>query len=1573
MLLAQEPWYLSTADRGRRRLFPRGIVALFAFVMTLVGWLALPSQSLQERLANASESDSLTVTYLHAWLNAAPGNWQLRMTLARHEVLLGHDDAALRTLAMIRAKGPHRLHHDVEHLRVSVLERMAFREAEGSPRRAQLLATLADLISRLARQSEDPIQLEAYYHRAQAIRAPWLAAQILTQLSGLGIAPGRLEQVTDPDRVVEYARAAIGLGDFGLAARLYWRAFDASSSPALRLRFLDLVASSETSGARLPEFFVELEPRLPRIERDVALNRRLARLALSANRPDLAQRFAREMLKFSGGLSAYLVASLDRMRHQAWVGLGELASALSPIRAAHAGMLYEDDAVRAVDQSPAMIPAPFAHAIEPAAPSAPASVPASAAANVASSPAPSRLSPSFPTEGEVGEPEVAASAPASDPDPLAGLLQRLGEWQPDGALAHKLLAARSHPAAGPSDEPTIAEAAPAPSLAPVATTVETASEPALAQRAQAGDEQSMGEPVRPAVEQTVTESVRVAVEPTLSAPHQTTSMAGTQQAAPSATSLASVAGGDGELGRGVGPADDPIAALIENLNRSAERDAIARRDTELARRALQMPTLAFDDEAYRLAFEIFVANGNLDDAYAVALSATEQVPQSWVWHIRVAEVAEWSQRPIEAPSSWHHLAQATGESRFWNHVERLAVGLRDLGKLNEFLNWRLAHAPGDLQALLRLAENYEAQGRAHESVALIRERPNAAADSQTDFKLRTALADVADRSGDTELLLLTLREMDVRFGPDPTRSARQARVLEQAGRQTEAFDAMLAALSVARMPDRHGAEQERSGRYWQTLARLAQGRQRTALALECYVRILRLDAYDPTSLRDLADLLRPTLPARAAEAYAHGFHKFRDVGMAYAAIGSWFEAGRPSDVQDFLASLPSGLSEHIVRDVGYLKQRGAYHQSANRLDEAFADFTEVYRLNPADMENRAGMLWTLLAQRDDRRLRATLDAWSGEARKQPALWGPYGAALLALDEPTNALPYFVWQARESDDYLWWLAYADALEMAGRSDAAWQLRRRAWTELRNRPEPERPIDPMIRSRVVALAMRFSPADEARGLLRTLIREVAGMTESAQRNEQAGSLALIPEKIVGARGSSDEAQTLAARLNNEIDRIETLPLHVGNLLGPSGKSDLHTLRIAASELAVSYLITQESNDAARAWLLSRYAKDLARPAWADLAMALTQRDDHTLDHLLATVSDWLPKLDRIEAERRLGRYASAQTLAFETASARPDSDTAHAKLVDTMMSDAPSAGLSVSSEHQGALARTVIQSDAALSLNQHSKLYGFARRTRQRSSDPALLGDVPDQIRDLGMGLVYKRPQTELRLELGQRDAGQRSGMARAIVRHNVDARLDLEASAGRGLAATESAALAAIGERDHLQFGGRWNMSTRDYLKASLEGGRWRSQLGGDLGKYGRASLEYGHRFRIDYPDLTLRTVLSHLQIDAGGPADALVRGAVPAGVAAPLDAVLPASGAQLDVYATAGATNSSGYTRGARPFAELGLHMNEVSGSSISASAGINSSVLGTDQLTLFAAYSRDATGAGRGTHELGVAYRFFY
>ena len=91
----------------------------------------------------------------------------------------------------------------------------------------------------------------------------------------------------------------------------------------------------------------------------------------------------------------------------------------------------------------------------------------------------------------------------------------------------------------------------------------------------------------------------------------------------------------------------------------------------------------FDDANYKLAYEIFLANRNVRDAYRVAEAAVQQAPHDLTWRERLAQVAEWDGKPALALQQWLHIARAGRRADPWQAVLRIAPGANDDAALLE--------------------------------------------------------------------------------------------------------------------------------------------------------------------------------------------------------------------------------------------------------------------------------------------------------------------------------------------------------------------------------------------------------------------------------------------------------------------------------------------------------------------------------------------------------------------------------------------------------------------------------------------------------------------------------------------------------------------------------------------------------------------------------------------------------------------------------------------------------------------------------------------------------------------------
>ncbi len=924
---------------------------------------------------------------------------------------------------------------------------------------------------------------------------------------------------------------------------------------------------------------------------------------------------------------------------------------------------------------------------------------------------------------------------------------------------------------------------------------------------------------------------------------------------------------------------------------------------------LPQPRLPFDDRIYTLAFEVFLANRNLKDALAVAQSAVRQAPGSAAWRRRLAQIADWTGNATLALEQWHALARMTGDEAAWREVLARAPQVFDHARAAEALERELrrqtraptAGAAPALDTLRRLVATYEALGQPERAIDLLRRL-------ETGPQRRTVLAllaDLAERTGDEALRRATLRTL-ARENPEQLEHAlRLAAAEAQRGDAAAAFEALAA---VAARADARASE------FWDAYAELAQQTGRAREAAAAYRRLIESGAADEGHYTALSDLLEADAPREAAQLAAAGYARFGNAYLARRALYLYQRAGDMAGARAFLASLTPAQRTALAQDARFLYQRALVEFADGRAAAAFADARAALRLVPDNVEFRALIVWSLIALRDAPALRATLRAWARAAADDSALWAPFAAGWLALQEPVQALPYLRRQVKATDDPLWWLNYADALEQTGAADTAWRVRRHAWLRLpRATPHADDARQREIEARRVALAATFAPSDAARAQLAALL---------ARRR--------------GARG----------------------------------------VDATTREAALGYWIGRGSPELAQAWLLSTYATALQRPAWARLSVALANDDRAELQTLLDTLADWLPAADRIEAAQRSGRVAEAQTLAFDRLALNPAHDDLHQRLVAATTAQPPYAGAGWRALTQRPLRERTWLVDGALEQSQRLQLGAAVHEVARESTDAAQLVDVPATERLQSLAARVALPGSgELRAQVTARDG---FGSAVGVVlqgERDVAPRLRLGLRLGLDDLATDNALLRIGGARDTIAASAFARLSQHEFAALSIEANRYDALDGGALGRGRIVRLEAGHRVRTEYPDLTLRATASDLRYVPRAGLDARLATLLPpaARAGATNAALLPASTTQLGIGVAVGDSARSGYTRAWRPWASATLLSDRNSGTNTEWQLGIAGSVLGADRLEL-GATGGSARGADAAPfRQFNVRYRWWF
>lgn len=484
---------------------------------------------------------------------------------------------------------------------------------------------------------------------------------------------------------------------------------------------------------------------------------------------------------------------------------------------------------------------------------------------------------------------------------------------------------------------------------------------------------------------------------------------------------------------------------------------------------------AYDERIYTFAYEVFLANGNVEDAFRVAQSAVAQRPADLVWRERLAEAAEWSRHPDVALEQWLFLAQSGAKDNAWQGVLRLAPGLGE----DEAL----------LAATLHFADRKDSKPSLLDDLAALFERVGRPRDGVAWFEARYAkrgqiralelAADLADRAGERDQAIELNRKIIAIAGANEARLVRTAALLVLAGQFRPAHE--LLATNRAKV----GPE---AAEYWDLLGDLAWWLQDDESAIHAYRALSSRKEAEAGDFDRLVTLMRARHPQEAAKIAEAGFQRFRTPGLMLTALEIYWESRDLGAMKRLYAGIDAEAERKFDRIAFFYSLRAQYRQAGGDLQGARADLSRAIEILPGDAGLRIALTWLLIDLKDPKALRIQLEDLAKTAADTRDLWSLQAAGWTTLGEPRRALPFHERLARDRpQDYLGLMAYADALEQSGQAGASARVRRHAWIVVRKAyAEESARGDRQLRETLARLAQTFAGPDAGLAVIRDLMR-------------------------------------------------------------------------------------------------------------------------------------------------------------------------------------------------------------------------------------------------------------------------------------------------------------------------------------------------------------------------------------------------------------------------------------------------------------------------------------------------------
>ena len=917
----------------------------------------------------------------------------------------------------------------------------------------------------------------------------------------------------------------------------------------------------------------------------------------------------------------------------------------------------------------------------------------------------------------------------------------------------------------------------------------------------------------------------------------------------------------------------------------------------------------YDERVYTFAYEVFLANGNVDDAFRVAQSAVAQRPDDLAWRERLARAAEWSRHPAEALEQWQFLAQRGGLEEAWQGVLRLAPGLGADESLFAATRHAVEKRDARPEDLRNFAALYERLGRPRDGIAWF-----AARYAATGQVLCLELAaDLADHSGERDKAIAFNQQIIALSGPSEARLIRTATLLVLAGKFRSAHD-MLNGFRAKIRPE--------AADYWELLGDLAWRLQDDESATYAYRTLSARKEAEPGEFDRLVTLLREQHPDEAAKIAEFGFARFREPGLLLSALEIHWARKDLASMKRMYAGLRAEDEKAFGAIPFFYSLRAQYSQAGGDLKGARADLDRAIAMAPQNAELKTSLAWLLIDSKDKPALKKQLEDVAHSSNDNRDLWALQAAGWMTLGEPLRALPFHARLARaKPDDYLGLMGYADALEQAGRAGESARVRRQAWTVVRRSAAQASVLDPakddrQLRETVARLAITLAPADAALAVVRDLMRR-------------------------------DFAPVLAPDEKNR--------------------------SAAARELVLSWALSTEQTSNAKAWLWLQYGRKLAAPGWAEVAVALGENDVETAERLLAERPDDLPVGSRIEAARLTRQLALAQTLAFEGQTRQPDDDSLHLQLADSLLAGANRIIGNAITSVRGVIRAQPRELQAQVWVTPRLRLALEWREASQSSLNPSVISGVPGRDRETRVTLRQMLDTGWMEAGMGERTglAGQTSLRANLFTQWT--RRLSTLLSAGRNERTLDSTALAVAGSKDELAARLLYTVSKSEYLSGGVRGARYQTQGGAHLGRGSAMEWELGHRMRIEYPDLTFRITTANYRFSADGTPDAQTAPLNPLGGTPAASFFIPQNSRIVGAGLGFGESIREGYTRALRPYGSFSRTSSSLSGSGYNALFGAAGSLWGADRLSVYWNRARGGGTSGASILEYGLRYEYLF
>lgn len=441
--------------------------------------------------------------------------------------------------------------------------------------------------------------------------------------------------------------------------------------------------------------------------------------------------------------------------------------------------------------------------------------------------------------------------------------------------------------------------------------------------------------------------------------------------------------------------------------------------------------ITFDETIYNQAYDVFLANGNLRDAFLVAQAAVSQRPKNTLWRHRLAKVASWYNQPRVAMMQWYYLAQNSNDPKALQQAITRATQLNENRLLVELLQQKYQDHLGDKKLLEQLLLAQERLGTPEAAIATLKLAKGHIGEK---FYLEQ-LAGIYQRQRQPQSTLEVIKQFRDRYGLSPNMALKKSELDYSRGRLQQAYQDLMDVKEPTKIANVN---------YWRTLGGLAWLLQEKKMALKAYSYLYQHKIATHEELRRLILLSRDQHPNKAFNYAQHAWQqtKQREFFVIMLDLGS--EQKRWQQLANLFNSLSPHERKTFRRLPAYWMAQIQTWQHLEQTNKTQYAYQQALHRFPDNIDLRKDYLWFLYQYGGKKELALRIKQWRHILESTPELYDLHALAYIKLGNHAAALNIYLRQLpMRKNDPEWLMNFASALDSAKKIPQAKRVRRYAF--------------------------------------------------------------------------------------------------------------------------------------------------------------------------------------------------------------------------------------------------------------------------------------------------------------------------------------------------------------------------------------------------------------------------------------------------------------------------------------------------------------------------------------------------